>query len=368
MYRYNLYIAKTLLHSALLVTFSLTSIVWLTQALRFIDFIVNQGISTRAFLTLTMLLIPSLLLMILPVGLFAATIFTYNKLQNDSELIAMEAAGLSLWRLAMPMIMVCSGVVVLAYVISLYLMPASQGRFRDMQAFLRNNYVSLLLQEGVFSSPVEGLTVFVRQREKDGTFKGILVHDSRNEAASITMMAETATLMETPQGPRFLLNNGNRQEMQEGKLSLLNYESYVLDVSLYASQAAERRPDIREKFITELFREAENAPPAQASELRAEAHQRLVWPLYSMTLPIVGLAVLLSGQFNRRGQAKRIVATVLAATALLMAALALRASSAGNPAMVVLTYASALLPIVWALYILRESRVNRRMTWKGVAA
>lgn len=363
MYRYNSYIARTLLHSALLVTFSLTSIVWLTQALRFIDFIVNQGISTRAFLTLTILLIPSLLLMILPVGLFAATLFTYNKLQNDSELVAMEAAGLSLWRLAIPAMTVCSGVVVLAYVISLYLMPISQGRFRDMQAFLRNNYVSLLLQEGVFSSPVEGLTVFVREREKDGTLKGVLVHDSRQELMPITMMAETATLMETPQGPRFLLKNGNRQEMRDGKLSLLNYESYVLDVSLYASQAAGRRIDTREKFLTELFDEAQTAPPALAAELRAEAHQRLVWPIYSIALPMVGLAVLLSGQFNRRGQARRIVMAVLACAVLLIVALVLRAAPADHPAIVLLVYAGAVLPFIWALYLLRESRVRCRTAW-----
>ena len=66
MYRYSTYIARHLVHSTLLITFSLTSIVWLTQALRFIDFIVNQGVSIMIFLRLTVLLIPSLVLMILP--------------------------------------------------------------------------------------------------------------------------------------------------------------------------------------------------------------------------------------------------------------------------------------------------------------
>lgn len=363
MYRYHLYIAKTLLHSMLLVTFSLTSIVWLTQALRFIDFIVNQGISTGAFLTLTILLLPSLLVVILPVALFAATLFTYNKLQNDSELVAMEAAGLNLWKLSAPAMSVCCGVVLLAYLIALYIMPLSQGRFRDMQAFLRNNYVSLLLQEGVFSSPVEGLTVFVREREKDGTLRGVLVHDNRQHATSITMMAEKATLMETPQGPRFLLKNGNRQEMQQEKLSFLNYESYVLDISLYASQAGERRVDTREKFIHELFEEAKTASPEQAAELRAEAHQRIVWPLYSFALPMLGLSILLSGQFNRRGQLRRVLAAVAAGVTFLMLAMALRAASGGDALMVSLVYASVLAPACVALHILRRGRRYRVPQW-----
>jgi len=153
MYRYSNYIARHLVHSTLLITFSLTSIVWLTQALRFIDFIVNQGVSIAIFLKLTALLIPSLVLMILPPALFCAVLFSYNKLKADSELVVLQAAGLSRWRLAVPALQVAVGVTLVAYAIALYLMPVSYGRFRDMQTYLRNNYASILLEEGVFSNP-----------------------------------------------------------------------------------------------------------------------------------------------------------------------------------------------------------------------
>src|SRR5579871_4570028 len=108
MYRYSNYIARHLINSMLLITFSLTSIVWLTQALRFIDFIVNQGVSIMVFLQLTLLLIPSLLLMILPPALFCSVLFVYNELKLDSELIVMQAAGLSRWRLAFPALQVAA--------------------------------------------------------------------------------------------------------------------------------------------------------------------------------------------------------------------------------------------------------------------
>jgi len=359
MYRYSLYIARSLAHSALLVTFSLTSIVWLTQALRFIDFIVNQGISIRIFLTLTLLLVPSLLLLILPIALFSASMFLYNRLQHDSELVALEAAGLSRWKLARPAFTVALIVTCLGYCISLYLMPLTYGRFRDMQAFLRNNYVSLMLQEGVFSSPVDGLTVFVRERSSDGKLKGILVHDNRQEGVALTMMAEQATLIETPQGPRFLLENGNRQELRKGKLSLLNFTSYVLDVSLYAGQAIQRPSDPQEKYLWELFKEADRAEPAIAQRLRAEAHQRLIWPLYSLGMPMLGLAILLSGQFNRRGHLKRVIAATTVASAMVIIALALRAAIANHPAMIVLAYLSALLPIGIATLLLSPKRFEQ---------
>ena len=91
MYRYNVYIMKHLTSTVALVTVSLTSIIWLTQALRFIDFIVHRGISFIGFLELTLLLIPSLMLFILPFALLCGVLFVYYRLMMDSELHAAEA-------------------------------------------------------------------------------------------------------------------------------------------------------------------------------------------------------------------------------------------------------------------------------------
>src|SRR5688572_9795969 len=112
---YNRYIVRQLIHSTLLITVSLTSIVWLTQALRFIDFIVNQGVSISVFIELTALLIPALLLIILPPAFFCALIFTYHKLKSDNELIVMQSAGLSRWKLAAPALNVAIGVMILGF-------------------------------------------------------------------------------------------------------------------------------------------------------------------------------------------------------------------------------------------------------------
>ncbi|MDE3016988.1 MAG: LPS export ABC transporter permease LptF [Pseudomonadota bacterium] len=354
MYRYSNYIARHLVHSMLLITFSLTSIVWLTQALRFIDFIVNQGVSISVFLRLTLLLIPSLLLMILPPALFCSVLFVYNKLKIESELVVMQAAGLSKWRLAWPALQVAIGVTLIAYSVALYLLPVSYGRFRDMQNFLRNNYVSILLQDGVFSNPVDGLTIFIRERDKDGTLHGILVHDNRNPQAPVTMMAEEGHLVETPQGPRFLLKNGNRQEMRNGSISFLYFDSYTLDISLYAQAMKNRPVDTQEMFLPQLLAYNDDQTPADNQKRIAEGHQRIIWPAYSLMLTLIALAVLLSGQFNRRGHWQRVALAVGIGTAVLFCAVGLRGMTASEPAMVPVAYFNLLLPGGAALWVLLD--------------
>lgn len=359
MYRYNKYIVRQLAHSTVLTALSLTGIVWLTQALRLMDFIVNQGVGIDMFLWLTLLLMPSLLLMILPIALFCACIFVYQKLKADSELVVLESAGLNHWRLVRPALLVAACVACAGYLVAFYVMPLAYTKFRDTQTYLRNNYVSVLLQEGVFNTPVDGLTVFVRERDAGGKFRGILVHDNRQPGMAVTMMAEEGKLLSTPQGQRFFLTNGNRQELRRGKLSLLNYESYTLDMSLYNKDAGQRMSDPRELFLPGLLAR-EGLSEAEIAKRRGELHQRVMWPASAFTLTLVGLAVLLSGEFSRRGNAWRTVLATLAVLAIVVTALSLRNLVHQHWLYLAAAYANLGAPALLAAHTLRERRARPR--------
>ncbi len=362
MYRYNKYIIKNLVHSTLLITASLTSIVWLTQALRFVEFIVNQGVSITVFLHLTLLLVPSLLLMILPPALFCAVLFTYNKFTAESELVVMQAMGLSRWSIARPAIIVAAMVTIVTYAISFYVQPVSYKGFKDMQAFLRDSYVSLLVQEGVFSNPVEGLTVFIRERDANGKLYGILVHDNRQGNKSVTMMAESGRLMDSPQGPRFLLENGNRQEINEGRLSFLNFETYTLDISFYTNSITQRKSDVQELFLPELlgFADESGLKDNEVMKRRAEGHQRIIWPFYNMSLTLLAIVAIISGQFNRRGQWQRIAVAVGIATIMVFSAVGVRGMMANIPAAIPLAYTILLLPMLVMIWIIGDHIPEKR--------
>ncbi len=356
MRRQTVYMLKLLAWPTLFITVSLTSIIWLTQALRFIDFTINRGLSAGDFLYLTGLLVPSLLLIILPVALFIAVVFCYHKLAAESELVVMKAAGLSPLQLARPAILMGMVVMVLCYGLSLYLMPTTKRQFKDMQSFLRDNYTSMLLQEEVFNSPVDGLTVFVRNRDERGILHGILVHDHRLPEQPVTMLAEEARLVQTPSGPRFYLVSGMRQEWREGRVSWLDFNSYNLDISLYTETPTNRTRGEDELFLRELLNPPADLDPALAQKYRAEFHQRFIWPLYGLGLALLGATVLLSGEFNRRSQWKRITGVSVAATITVLAAFGLSNVVVRLPALLPLTYGVALAFIVGALLFLAFPR------------
>ncbi|MEM7617676.1 MAG: LPS export ABC transporter permease LptF, partial [Pseudomonadota bacterium] len=321
---YERYILNNLLKSTLLFTITLTLVIWLVQSLRFIDLIVNKGLYFIDFIFLSSLIIPSLILVILPISLFSAMIFIYNKLISESELIVMRSSGLSHFQLAKPAIITACLVTIFGYLISLYVMPATFRAFKDKQAFIRDNYASLLFREKVFNSLTPEITIYIDNREYDGSFKGILVHDNRNAKHPVTMMAEEGKLIQDEQGNNiFNLLNGNRQEINRnnGQLSLLNFSQYNLDISQYNDESPIiRQREPKERYMHELLKPDKNISPNLKKELFIEAHRRISWPLFNVTLTLIAISTILSGQLNRRGLWKRnlvvisIAITFLAAT------------------------------------------------------
>ncbi len=357
MKQYILYIAKQLGGAALIIAFSLTSIVWLTQALRFIDFIVNRGVSALTFVKLTALLVPSLLFTVLPFSVFVSVLFIYNRLIGDSELVVLRSAGLSRFHLSKPALLAGATATLFAYFISLYALPVSYRQFKDMQTFLRDNYASLLLQEEVFNTPVEGLTVFVRKRESNGLLRGILVHDSRDLANPVTMMAQQGQLQQTSKGPRFLLYNGNRQEMRDGRLSYLKFESYTVDLSFYTQQVSARERKPEEMFLPEILTAARQDPERHA-ELMAEFHHRLLWPIYNLALAALAAVVMLTGEFNRRGNWQRIALSSMAAVAVVATDMIMENLFVARPALAPLSYISVGLIFAGITWALRDRRFS----------
>lgn len=352
--RISLYILRQLLVGTLFISMGLACVIWLTQSLRFVELIVNKGLSIGVFAHLTLLLIPNFLIVILPVSLFAVVLFTYNRLMADRELVVLRAAGVSQWGLARPALGLAAAATLAGYALNMYFVPTSVRDFRELQWTIRNDISGLMLREGAFNVITDGLTVFVRGHSADGELLGIMVHDKRNPARPVTMMAERGALVHGKTGPRVLMVNGSRQEVvkESGRLSMLYFDSYALDVGGPAGPVEIRYRDARERSLGELFAADPGADPLEYRRFIVEAHQRLTTPIYNIAFTLIALAALLSGSFNRRGQAGRVLGAVGVMVLVQAAALGAANLAVDSLALLPLLYVNIALPIIGAAWML----------------
>ena len=352
--RLDWYIFRQLAVGMVAVTLGLTALIWLTQSLRFVELVVNHGLSIGVFVRLTGLLIPSFIAVILPITTFIVTQFVYQRLAGDRELTVMRAAGISPVALARPALVLASLVVLTVYLLNLWLVPISLTKFRDFQWEIRNRVAAFLLQDGVFTQISSDLTVYVRSRDPDGTLHGILVDDSRDKSAPATILAERGRLIEGPHGPRVLLIDGSREEIdrQTGRLNLLTFKQNELDLSDQTHSGTARVADMSEVSLSALLNPHPNNP-TDAPKWLAEGYKRISSPLTALSYAFIALLSVLTGTFRRQGSFVRPLVAIGAVVCLLAAGLAIDNLAARNSALLPLMWVQAVLPAIlcgWALF------------------
>lgn len=332
-----------------LVATALTCVVWLTQSLRFVDLIVNSGLSAGTFVFLTGLMMPNFLTIILPVSLFAITTFAYHRMIMDRELVVMRAAGLGQIALAKPAVLLSLIVVGVGYVLSTYLVPSSYAQFREMKWDARYNFSHVLLREGTFNDVSRGVTVYVRERTDDGQLLGIVAHIEKDAVKNETWMAERGALVENEDGARVVMFNGSRQEIVTAtkQLTILYFDQSVLDLDTPADEENVRHREPRERSMDELYNlDTTGLNEESVGKYKVEIHRRLAFPWSALGFAIIALSVLISGGFTRRGEGRRVVAAVLLAAVYQGTMLAILNAAAKNEALFPAIYAVTAIPVV----------------------
>lgn len=364
MKRITHYLLRTLLLAMIVVTLAVTAAVWLTQSLRYVDVVVENGAPLHMFVWLALLTLPVFLSLALPIALFVAILFTYNRFTQDAELIAMRACGMSPRALARPAIILALVSVGICYALTLWIQPAARRELKQMQYFVQSQFSAALLREGTFNDLGNRMTVYVAQRHHNAELTGILIYDGRNVAKPMTIRAARGQLVQGERVPQVVVHDGIQQEYnrETHQLSELTFDSYAVSLDSLIPEKSPRASSPGEYTTSALIQEvlspsAQNGDDSAKRQQRfaRELHQRLVTPLLALAFALIASLGLLTGAFNRRGQAKRIAGAVILAALLQAAAMGL-SQIAGSSALLALPfYLIVLAPIVLGLLALIRS-------------
>jgi lipopolysaccharide export system permease protein len=353
--RLDSYILRLILRPFLFFVLVFTGVIWLGQSLKLIDIVVNNGQSARTFLEFTLLLLPTVESIVLPIAAFAATLFTMNRLAQESEIVAMFAAGSSGTSLLRPVAAFAVPVMIATFALTLFAMPASQRSLRDRISEIRGDVAAAFLREGSFQSPVRGITVYLRGMGAPGELLGIFVHDERDRESVTTYTAKRAVLLGEGADARLVMFDGIAQTAlrhEANALTVLRFDQFTYDLSRLADTDGNRRRKPSELFLTELLamNEAE-AGQRPLGAYRAEAHEALSSPLYTLALPLLAVAFVITGGFRRHGFTGRILAATVACVGLRLVGLGLKAATSAAAGFWPTMYLPPVLGVALALWL-----------------
>ena len=156
------YVFRQALGPLLAILGALAAIAILTQGLNQLDIIVTNRNAGLAFAWVTILALPQLISLILPMAVFIAVVFALNRMQSDSEIAVLYGAGISRQRIAAPIVQLAVLAALAHLLVNVLIQPASFKERRETLYELRTDIASSLVEEGSFTFPGDGLTLYAR--------------------------------------------------------------------------------------------------------------------------------------------------------------------------------------------------------------
>jgi lipopolysaccharide export system permease protein len=343
----------------------------LSQSLDQLEVIVERGQSVWVMVKLTLLALPQLLSVIMPIGLFVGALIALTRMQREQELTAAFAGGLTRWQVISPAARLAVLVAIVTLIINLFVLPWAQHEARRQAFAIRTDLAALLVQEGQFVQGPDGLTVYVQQIEQNGLLKNLFVYLDDGKKVTTWNAAEARFSRDAAGQPILTMIDGSAQRYSSGGvLETLSFGRYDFSLAPFAGVTDTISYKASDLYLRQLLnpspRQIETA--GSRGELMAEAHSRLAAPLYALTAMSLALAAILGGAFSRTGYALRIAKAAGLFLLLRVTGYGLVAASSWNVWMNLLQYAVPIIAVIVALRVLfRALKPRRAREWPMIS-
>ncbi len=355
------YIFRTTFSAFLVVLVSLTAVIWVTQALHDFDLVTSQGQTILVFMGITGLIIPLLVLVIAPIALLIAVAHVLNKLSTDSEIIVMNAAGMSPWVLFRAFMTVALVVSLMVTAISAYFAPQGLRMLRDWLTDVRANVVSNIVQPGRFTQIENGVTIYIRERRPNGQLAGIFLDDRRNPAERITVTAELGEVIDNDKGTFLVLKSGvlQRHATDQRDPVMVVFDRNAFDLSQFAGGAQAVTYSIRERYLWQLILPDPNDKffIEQPGQFRAELHDRLMAPFYPIAFTVIAFAYLGAPRTTRQSRTMSMFGAIGGVATLRLIGFASSVFGATVPWMLSLQYIATAFALVSGIWVIRRGMI-----------
>ncbi|KRB39851.1 MAG: LPS export ABC transporter permease LptF [Pseudomonadota bacterium] len=356
------YLLRQLLGPTVLATAALTAVALLSQSLSALDIIVSQRQSALVFAKVTLLAMPQLLNMVLPIAVFVAALVALNRLHTEQEIVVCFAGGMSRWRVIAPALRLAGMIMILALAVNLWIQPMAAREMRQTLFSVRTDLASTLIREGEFTNPAPGLTVYAQSVDATGLIHNLFIHQEKSGSSATTYTADEGRLEKRGDRPVLVMHKGSMQEFSETDvLNFLTFDDYPYDLSPFMSSNELIHYKPSDRYLHELLFPdlTQDWEKRNRLKLMAEGHSRISSPLYNVALMAMALTAIIGGGFSRMGYGRRIAVMSAIAVGVRILGFVVQAAAEEAAWLNLLQYAVPVLATYFALRSIFREKVSR---------
>ena len=231
----NKYIFYEFLRYFSIALFALAIIVWTIQSVNFLDLVTEDGHAFTTYFAYSILTLSKVVTKLIPFCFMLALVLTITKLEKDNEIIVLWTAGLNkihivnlIFRISLTIMFLQ---IILTTVINPTLLNLSRGIIKNSQL----QFIPSLLKVKQFNDTVEGLTIFVGNKNQNQVYSNIFIRDEGKILSSVSTTSSTIYAKSghmSADEKNLILYNGNIQKLNDdGNVNVVKFEKTILNLS-----------------------------------------------------------------------------------------------------------------------------------------
>ena len=299
---------KEILLFFLISSFALTLIIWVIQAVNYLDIVTEDGHSFKVYFLFTLLSLPKIFSQSLPFVFFLSVFYTVSDFEDKNQLLIYWTHGISKLQVVNKIIQLSIILVLVQIVFSTIIVPYAQDKSRS---FIRNSNLDFfpnLIKPKKFIDTVKGLTIFIDNKNSDGTYKNILLKDESDGNNIQIIIAQKGSIFLKENKKTLLLNNGEIIKVdKDKKTTSFNFSSTQFDLEKYSTKTT-KTPKVQEIATINLFKCVNflinttnsstviknlNCNPDFLKNIYQELYKRIYLPIYIILLSLISSLILL---------------------------------------------------------------------------
>lgn len=270
-----------------------TFVLFMNQILRLTDLLINKGISLIIILKLIVYILPSFLVLTIPMSILTAAILAFSRLSGDGEITALKANGISLYRMIIPVAIYSLVTGFITVYLMTSAMPYGNFAFKNLLFDTIKSKASIVIEEGVFNDTFENLMIYVKKIPAPEEFSGLFISDLRDPKEPNLIIAKSGLIVtdENLKKIALRLKNGSLHRGIKGsdayqKVEFANYD-LQLDIGVKESKITKDR---REMTISELQDEIDRKKKEKKgyNDLLMEINKKFSIPFACLLMGVIG--------------------------------------------------------------------------------
>jgi lipopolysaccharide export system permease protein len=309
------YLIREIFPSFMMGIIVFTFVILMSQFLRLVEMIMNKGVGILPALRLIIYLLPSILVLTIPMAVLLGSMVAFGRMSADNEITALKTGGYSLFRLALPPFFFSLAAMALTFQLIGTALPLGNQAFRNLMFEIVRGKASIGLRERVFNDDFDGLIIYINEIpvSANPVMKGIMIHDYRGEMEkprreAVTIFSEEGWLVSDEESNHvvFRLRNGsihslgkNKEKYQQLRFKLHDLRLTMGEGFSYPGGALPK--GLREMTIPELKgkieENSERGLPVYPPQV--ELHKKYAIPFACLIFGLLGVSL---GTIFRRGE------------------------------------------------------------------